>query len=118
MDTDTYDNVPSNKDLSHVVDLDVVKARSSVHSEPSHSRDDFKSKLLARDLGCPWTGMDGPYVQACHIIPFRRGLTVCLSNLRSQKISDRLPSFGYSVVSANCRESFMLRRGCDDSIRY
>jgi hypothetical protein len=78
----TTSYVPLNEDPVRAVDLEVIRARTSVQSETSHSRDGFKPKLLARDICCPWTGTRSELGDAIHIVPFRRGPEVRPSNLR------------------------------------
>ena len=42
----------ANEDLSHAVDLDVIKERSNMHSNTTDTRDKFRDKLLKRDVLC------------------------------------------------------------------
>jgi len=66
--------VPSGNPLAHAVDLEVIKQRSQVPSETTRTREDFRTKLLARDGCCVWTGLPG---MGMHIIPYSRGDEAC-----------------------------------------
>jgi hypothetical protein len=67
----------SNKDLCHAIDLEVVMRRTSVPSEPTSSRNTFRSNLLTRDVRCVFTGTHERCGSGMHIIPYRRGSEVC-----------------------------------------
>ena len=64
--------------LAHAVDLEVIKQRSHGPSESTsiESREEFRTRILARDGFCVWTGFEMPV--AMHIIPHRRGDEVCM----------------------------------------
>jgi hypothetical protein len=67
-----------NEDLTMAVDPEVIKQRTNVPSETTGTRDDFRARLLERDIRCVWTGLrpeDGG--KAIHIIPVERGSEVC-----------------------------------------
>ena len=67
--------VPNDNPLAHAVDLEVIKQRSQVPSETTRTREDFRTKLLARDGPlCVWTGLTGT---GMHIIPYSRGDEAC-----------------------------------------
>jgi hypothetical protein len=66
-----------NEDLATAVDLEVIKQRTNVPSETAGSRDDFRDRLLVRDISCVWTGVGSGYGAGMHIIPFKRGSEVC-----------------------------------------
>ncbi|KAF8520597.1 hypothetical protein BU17DRAFT_75593 [Hysterangium stoloniferum] len=55
------------------VDLEVIKMRTSVPSEPTQSRNEFRTNLLERDGFCVWTGGAPKNGAGLHIIPFSRG---------------------------------------------
>jgi hypothetical protein len=68
----------SNEDLTHAVDLEVIKQRSSIFSaESTESRKGFRNDLLERDQYCVFTGVDPLEAAGVHIIPFARGSEVC-----------------------------------------
>ncbi|KAF8343708.1 hypothetical protein F5887DRAFT_1134767 [Amanita rubescens] len=58
-------------DPARVIDLEVIKARTNVPSETTATRDDFRTRLLERDVCCVWSGTN--YGAAIHIIPFKQG---------------------------------------------
>src|SRR5882762_10326959 len=67
-----------NEDLATAVDLEVMKQRTNVPSETAGTRDDFRARLLERDIGCVWTGLEPEYGgEGIHVIPFKRGSEVC-----------------------------------------
>ena len=104
----------STKDLAHVVDLDVIKARADTPSESSATRDNFRTVLAERDIRCVWTG--SVFGEGLHIIPFKRGSEVRPATF-CREGSDLLPSAN-SVVSADRGESYILRRGCGNTRGY
>ncbi|KAF8523457.1 hypothetical protein BU17DRAFT_63749 [Hysterangium stoloniferum] len=55
------------------VDLEVIKMRTSMPSEPTQSRNEFRNNLLERDGFCVWTGGAPDIGAGLHIIPFSRG---------------------------------------------
>ncbi|KAF8523451.1 hypothetical protein BU17DRAFT_63744 [Hysterangium stoloniferum] len=55
------------------VDLEVIKMRTSVPSEPTQSHNEFCTNLLERDGFCVWTGVAPKNGAGLHIIPFSRG---------------------------------------------
>ena len=61
----------SNKDPARDIDLEVIKARTNVPSETTVTRDDFRTRLLERDVCCVWSGLTCG--AGLHIIPFKRG---------------------------------------------
>ena len=65
------------EDLSHAVDIEVIKQRSNVPSETTESRNDFRDQLLIRDGFCVFTGSSDRFGSGLHIIPYRRGSEVC-----------------------------------------
>lgn len=65
-----------NKDLSMAVDPEVIQQRTNVPSETMGTRDDFRARLLERDIGCVWTGIGSGYGTGMHIIPFKQGSAV------------------------------------------
>lgn len=67
-------SVPGENVLAHAVDLEVIKERSQVPSETTHTREDFRDCLSERDGCCVWTGLKGV---GMHIIPYARGEEVC-----------------------------------------
>ena len=70
-----------NEDLATAVDLEVIKQRTNVPSETTGSHDDFRDRLLKRDISCVWTGVGFGYGTGMHIIPFKQGSEVCLTFL-------------------------------------
>jgi len=73
-DQGIYYYVANVGDLSTAVDLEVIKQRTNVPSETAGTRDDFRARLLDRDIGCVWTGLEPEYGgEGTHIIPFKRG---------------------------------------------
>ena len=74
------------KDLTHAVDLEVIKMKTQVPSETTGTREDFRTRLLARDHCCVWTGAERRFADASHIIPYKRGSEVCSSILCKEGI--------------------------------
>jgi hypothetical protein len=66
-----------NEDLVRAVDLEVIKQRTKVLSETERTRDDFRARLLERDVCCVWTGVGPGYGAGMHTIPFKWGSDVC-----------------------------------------
>jgi hypothetical protein len=66
-----------NEDLATAVDLEVIKQRTNVPSETEGTCDDFRARLLERDIYCVWTGVGSRFGAGMHIIPFKRGSDVC-----------------------------------------
>ena len=62
----------SNEDLSHAVDLQVIREWSTIPSETT-THDNFRDKLLERDVTCVFTGAAIEECDGIHIIPHRRG---------------------------------------------
>ncbi|KAF8351962.1 hypothetical protein F5887DRAFT_1170358 [Amanita rubescens] len=72
LDQEIYYYVPNEiLDPTRVIDLEVIKARTNVPSETSATRDDFRTRLLERDVCCVWSGYT--YGAGIHIIPFKQG---------------------------------------------
>ncbi len=67
---DTY-GMLSIQDPADVIDLEVIKASTNVPSETTATRDDFRTRLLERDVCCVWSGLKCG--AGLHIIPFKRG---------------------------------------------
>jgi hypothetical protein len=65
-----------NEDLARAVDIEVIKTRSKEASESEQTCDDFRAKLLQRDVRCVWTGASMDYGAGLHIIPYARGSEV------------------------------------------
>ena len=42
-------------------------------SETAKTQEDFRQRLLERDLCCVWTGLGAVFNSAMHIIPYSRG---------------------------------------------
>ncbi|OJA19404.1 hypothetical protein AZE42_13933, partial [Rhizopogon vesiculosus] len=63
----------SDEDLLHAVDLEVIKLRTNVPSESTNTRNEFREKLLKRDVCCVWTGAAKRHGVGLHIIPYQRG---------------------------------------------
>ena len=86
-------NYFSNEDLSHAVDLEVIKIGTDVPSETTQTRDRFRTKLLERDTCCVWSGSDPDGGVGLHIIPYQRG-----SDVRSTILCwDDISSFHHSL---------------------
>ena len=64
------------EDLTHAIDLEVIKERTHVASETTRTREDFGQRLLQRDPRCVWTGISSRLGVGIHIIPHRRGSEV------------------------------------------
>jgi hypothetical protein len=64
-----------NEDFAHrIVDLQVIKLRTNVPSETTQTRDNFRDRLLKRDVRCVWTGFESQFGGVgLHIIPYKRG---------------------------------------------
>lgn len=64
-----------NEEFAHrIVDLEVIKLRTNVPSETTQTRDNFRSRLLKRDVRCVWTGVGQNFGGVgLHIIPYKRG---------------------------------------------
>ncbi|KAI0247736.1 hypothetical protein BJV78DRAFT_1157000 [Lactifluus subvellereus] len=60
-------------DFSQAVDLEVIKMRTNVPSETMQTREEFRTNLLERDVGCMWTGAEARHGAGLHIIPYERG---------------------------------------------
>ena len=71
------------EDLTHAVDPEVIKKKSSVPSGTTLARENFCAKVLERDTCCVWTGNPPAFGQAMHIIPHQRGSEVCSVALHS-----------------------------------
>ena len=71
----------TNKDLRHTIDLEVIKQRTNVTSEPTSSRINFRNNLLTRDVCCVFIGSPEEYGSGMHIIPYSRGSDVCSTAL-------------------------------------
>lgn len=71
---ETLTNISFNEDLTHAVDLEVIKQRTNPPSETTTSRENFRTNLLARDACCVWTGSSNGI--GMHIIPYKRGSEV------------------------------------------
>jgi hypothetical protein len=80
----------SNKDPAHIVDLEVIKARTNIPSETTQMHENFRAELLERDVYCILTGLDSGLGNASHIIPFKRGSEVCDKTLWRSAIDLRL----------------------------
>ena len=65
-----------NEDL-RAIDIEVIKARTNVPSEPTQMSEEFRTHLLERDACCLWTGVEPEFGAGLHIIPYRRGPEVC-----------------------------------------
>lgn len=67
-----------NEDFARcIVDLQVIKTRTSVPSETTQTRDDFRDRLLKRDARCVWTGIEPEFGGVgIHIIPYKWGSEV------------------------------------------
>ena len=58
--------------LAHAVNLELIKLRSQVPSQPAGTRDGFRQELATRDgEKCVWTGL--PPGVGMHIIPWSKG---------------------------------------------
>ena len=64
-----------------VVDLEVIKARTTVPSETMWTRSRFRDLLLERDVYCVFTGFEADIGHSVHIIPYCRGSDVRFSTL-------------------------------------
>ena len=64
-----------------VVDLEVIKARTTVPSETMWTRSGFRDLLLERDVYCVFTGFEAKFGHSVHIIPYCRGSDVRFSTL-------------------------------------
>jgi len=60
-------------DLTTAVDLEVIKERTRVPSETTENRENFRTKLLKRDVRCVFTGVSAEEGDGIHIIPYKRG---------------------------------------------
>lgn len=67
---------PIQGDALQAVDLGVIRARTNVRSETTQTDEDFRTKLLERDVSCVWTGVGEDLGNGLHIIPYRRGSDV------------------------------------------
>ena len=59
-----------------VVDLEVIKARSTVSTDTG-SRVGFREKVLERDFCCVFIGIPEVSGESLHIVPYKRGSEVC-----------------------------------------
>jgi len=59
-----------------VVDIEVVKARTTVPSETTETDQGFCTQLIDRDVCCVFTGLEAEMGEGLHIIPFKRGSVV------------------------------------------
>jgi len=62
-----------------VVDIEVIKARTTVPSETTETDQGFRTQLIDRDVCCVFTGLEARVGEGLHVIPFRRGSEVCSS---------------------------------------
>jgi hypothetical protein len=99
-----------NEDLARVIDLEVIKTGTSMSSETSQTHDDFRARLLERDVCCVWSGIT--YGVGLHIIPFKRGSDVRSIIFCSECLIVSLPSAHISVASPDHSESTKIQRVC------
>jgi len=55
------------QDAMQAVDLEVIKMGTQLSSETTRTREDFRTKLLERDVFCAWTGIGEDFGSGVHI---------------------------------------------------
>lgn len=83
---------PIQGDALQAVDLGVIRARTNVRSETTQTDEDFRTKLLERDVSCVWTGVGMKTLEMVYIsFPIGEAPMYVLSVDVLREIIDRLP---------------------------
>ena len=94
----------ANKDLTHTIDLEVIRERTHAALETMRTWEDFCQKLLQCDPCCVLIGVSSEYGAEMHIIPHRQALQYVLPS-STGILSNHLPfSLQPSVASVNYRQ--------------